>query len=114
VSGGESVDGIRAQWPAHASAPRTWSRNAIAARLRFSLDVRGPDDDAYRGVARDIAAFVEKAAAKRGMSAEYRERQSLPATPMDDRIVSAVEEAARATGEPFMRMSSRTAEFVLP
>ena len=83
--------------------------NAIAARLRFSLDVRGPDDDAYRGVARDIAAFVEKAAAKRGMSAEYRERQSLPATPMDDRIVSALEEAARATGEPFMRMHSGAA-----
>ena len=36
--------------------------NAIASRVRFSLDVRGPDDEAYRGVARDIAGFAEEAA----------------------------------------------------
>jgi len=83
--------------------------NAVAARLRFSLDIRGPVDDAYRGVARDIAAFAEEAARRRGMRAEYCERQTLPATPMDERIVSALEEAARATGEPFMRMHSGAA-----
>ena len=83
--------------------------NAIAARLRFSLDIRGPDDEAYRGVAREIEAFVEEAARKRGMHAEYRERQSLPATPMDVRIVSALEEASLATAEPYMRMHSGAA-----
>jgi allantoate deiminase len=83
--------------------------NAIAARVRFSLDVRGPVDDAYRGVAREIAAFAERAAEARGMSAEYRERQALPATPMDTRIVSALEAAAQATGEPYMRMHSGAA-----
>ncbi|HKP18442.1 MAG TPA: Zn-dependent hydrolase [Gaiellaceae bacterium] len=83
--------------------------NAIAARVRFSLDIRGPVDDAYRGVARDIAAFAEEAARRRGMTAEYRERQTLPATPMDDRIVSALEDAAQATGEPYMRMHSGAA-----
>ena len=83
--------------------------NAIAARLRFSLDIRGPDDDAYRGVARDIEAFAVEAARRRGLSAEYRERQSLQATPMDGRIVSALEEAAVATGEPYLRMHSGAA-----
>ena len=83
--------------------------NAIAARLRFSLDIRGPVDDAYRGVARDIAAFAEQAAAKRGMTAEYAERQTLPATPMDERIVAALETAAQATGEPYVRMHSGAA-----
>jgi len=83
--------------------------NAIAARVRFSLDIRGPLDDAYRGVARDIAAFAQQAAEGRGMTAEYTERQSLPATPMDGRIVDALEEAARATGEPYMRMHSGAA-----
>jgi allantoate deiminase len=83
--------------------------NAVAAQLRFSLDIRGPVDDAYRGVARDIAAFAEEAARRRGMRAEYRERQTLPATPMDERIVSALEEAAKATGEPFTRMHSGAA-----
>ncbi len=33
--------------------------NAIASRVRFSLDIRGPDDEAYRRVAKDIAAFAE-------------------------------------------------------
>jgi acetylornithine deacetylase/succinyl-diaminopimelate desuccinylase-like protein len=83
--------------------------NAIAARLRFSLDIRGPDDEAYGDVAREIEAFVGEAARKRGMHAEYRERQSLPATPMDVRIVSALEEASLATGEPYMRMHSGAA-----
>jgi hydantoinase/carbamoylase family amidase len=83
--------------------------NAIAAQVRFSLDIRGPVEDAYRGVARDIGAFAEQAAAARGMTAEYRERQSIPPTPMDDRIVGALEEATKATGEPYMRMHSGAA-----
>jgi allantoate deiminase len=83
--------------------------NAIAARLRFSLDVRGPDDDAYRGVVGDIAAFAQEAAQRRGMTAEYHERQTLPATPMDARIVGALETAAAATGEPYRRMHSGAA-----
>ncbi len=83
--------------------------NAVAAEVRFSLDIRGPVDDAYRGVAREIAAYAEEAAHRRGMSAEYHERQTLPATPMDERIVAALEGAARATGEPYMRMHSGAA-----
>jgi allantoate deiminase len=83
--------------------------NAVAAEVRFSLDIRGPADDAYRGVAREIAAYAEEAAHRRGMSAEYHERQTLPATPMDERIVAALEDAAKATGEPYMRMHSGAA-----
>jgi allantoate deiminase len=83
--------------------------NAIATRLRFSLDIRGPVDDLYRGVAQDIAAFAEQAVERRGMRAEVTERQNAPATPMDDRIVDALEAAARSTGEPFVRMHSGAA-----
>jgi hydantoinase/carbamoylase family amidase len=83
--------------------------NAVAAEVRFSLDIRGPVDDAYRGVAHEIAAHAEEAARRRGMSAEYRERQILPPTPMDERIVAALEEAAKKTGEPYMRMHSGAA-----
>jgi allantoate deiminase len=83
--------------------------NAIAARLRFSLDIRGPIDEAYRSVASDVAAFAENAARARGMTAEYRERQTLPATPMDERILAALETAAQTTGEPYMRMHSGAA-----
>ena len=74
--------------------------NAIASRVRFSLDIRGPVDDAFQGVARDIAAFAQEAARRRGMTAEYRQRQTLPATPLDGDIVGALEEAA---GRPASR-----------
>jgi hydantoinase/carbamoylase family amidase len=83
--------------------------NAIPERIRFSLDIRGVDEDAFQGVARDIAAFAQQAAARRGMSTEFRERQKLPATPLDEQIVGALEEAARATGEPYMLMPSGAA-----
>jgi len=83
--------------------------NAIAASVRFSLDIRGPVEDAYRGVAREIGAYALQAAEARGMSAEYTERQSIPPTPMDARILDALEGATKATGEPYMRMHSGAA-----
>ncbi len=83
--------------------------NAIPERIRFSLDIRGVDEEAYRGVSRDIAAFAEQAAQRRGMTAEVRERQTLAPTLLDQRIVSALEAAARATGEPTMLMPSGAA-----
>ena len=83
--------------------------NVIGSSVRFSLDIRGPEDDAYRGVARDIAAFVEQAAKRRGMRAEFTQRQTLAATPMDSRIVGALEAATAASGEPYMQMHSGAA-----
>ena len=39
--------------------------NAVPGRARFSLDVRGVDEEGFRGVARDIAAFAKEAAERR-------------------------------------------------
>ncbi|HEY1370643.1 MAG TPA: Zn-dependent hydrolase [Gaiellaceae bacterium] len=83
--------------------------NAIPERIRMSLDIRGVDEPAFQGVARDIAAFAEERAAARGVRAEYRQRQSLPATPLDERILAALTGAAAATGEPHMQMPSGAA-----
>jgi allantoate deiminase len=83
--------------------------NAIPARIRFSLDIRGADEEAFQGVAREIASFAQEAATKRGMTSEYRERQRLPATPLDERIVGALEAAVKATGEPYRLMASGAA-----
>jgi allantoate deiminase len=83
--------------------------NAIPERIRFSLDIRGVDEATYGGVARDIARFAREAAGARGMSAEFVERQTLTPTPLDGRIVAALETAVRATGEPYMRMPSGAA-----
>jgi hydantoinase/carbamoylase family amidase len=83
--------------------------NVVPARARLSVDTRGVDEDAFRGVARDIAAFAGEAAAKRGLTAEFTQRQTLAPTPMDERIVSALEAAANETGEPFTLMPSGAA-----
>src|SRR5262249_8363267 len=83
--------------------------HAIPERSRFSLDMRGIDEDLFRAVAVDIASFAETAAAKRGMTAEYCERQALPPTRLDERIVGALSAAAEGTGEPFMVMHSGAA-----
>ena len=83
--------------------------NAVAARTRFSLDVRGPEDDLFHGVADEIGSFATAAAERRGMTAGYAERQTLPATALDGRIVAALEAAAGETGEPWTTMHSGAA-----
>jgi hydantoinase/carbamoylase family amidase len=83
--------------------------NVVPAQVRFSLDIRGTDEDAFRGVARDIAASAQQAAERRGMTAEFVQRQTLAPTPMDARIVAALEVAAKDTREPFMSMPSGAA-----
>ena len=83
--------------------------NAIARDVRFSLDIRGPRDEAYLGVFRDISTFAHAGAAARGMTVEVVERQRNPTTPMDAAIVAALETAARATGEPVLTMHSGAA-----
>ncbi len=83
--------------------------NAIPERIRFSLDIRGVDEEAYGGVARELASFVQHAAEARGMTVAVHERQTLAPTKLDARIVAALENAARSTGEPFMLMPSGAA-----
>ena len=84
-------------------------RSAIPGRTRISLDVRGPDDEAVHSVVRDIDEFAQHAAAEREMTASYGQRQTVPATPLDDHVVAALEAAAVETGEPFMTMISGAA-----
>jgi len=83
--------------------------NAIASSVRFSLDIRGPVDELYRGAADAIGAYAVAAAERRGMTAEVQPRQTLAVTPLDARIVAALEDAALGTGEPYMRMHSGAA-----
>jgi allantoate deiminase len=83
--------------------------NVVARRVRCSLDIRGVDEDAFRGVARDIVSFAERAAEARGQTVRYAQRQTLSATAMDERIVAALEEAAKTTGEPYRLMPSGAA-----
>lgn len=83
--------------------------NVIPGRTTISLDVRGPDDAAVRDVIKDVSAFAERCASERGARATYTQRQSVPATRMDQRIVAALEAAATTTGEPHTTMISGAA-----
>jgi allantoate deiminase len=83
--------------------------NAVAAEARFSLDVRGPQDALFQSVARDTTAFAERAAERRGMTARTVQRQTLPATPLDEGLVDALEAAAAGSGEPWTTMHSGAA-----
>ena len=83
--------------------------NAVAADLRFSLDVRGPDDERFQSVATAAAAFALGAAERRGMNASHEERQTLPATALDAVIVGALEASAAESGEPWTTMHSGAA-----
>jgi allantoate deiminase len=79
---------------------------AIPDSIRLSLDIRSVDGLAMRAVATEIAAFAERCACRRGLTASYRERQSLDPTPLDADVVAAVERAAAQTGEPHLRLPS--------
>lgn len=83
--------------------------NVIPGRARVSLDIRGGEDELFRGVAGDIVAFAERSADRRSMAVSFTQRHTLPATTMDERIVSALEQAAKAAGEPYMKMPSGAA-----
>jgi allantoate deiminase len=83
--------------------------NVVPGRARLSLDTRGVVEEGFHSVAKGIESFAQEAAAEHGLTATYRQRQTLPVTHMDDRLVDALEEAARSTGEPFMLMHSGAA-----
>ncbi len=83
--------------------------NAVPGEARFSLDIRGVDEEGFRGVARDIEKFARAAAEQRGMTAVYVQRQTLSATPLDRRVAGALEGAAEASGEPYTMMHSGAA-----
>jgi hydantoinase/carbamoylase family amidase len=83
--------------------------NVVPGRARVSIDVRGVDEERFRGVVRDIVAFGERTAARRGLGFEYVERQTLAPTPMDESVLAALDTAARATGVPYRLMSSGAA-----
>ena len=83
--------------------------NVVPGRARLSLDTRGVVEEGFHSVAQGIESFAQEAAAENGLTATYRQRQTLPVTHMDDRLVAALEEAARSTGEPFMLMPSGAA-----
>jgi acetylornithine deacetylase/succinyl-diaminopimelate desuccinylase-like protein len=55
---------------------------------------------------RGLESFVDELARERGVDASLNRRLQMPATPMSDRIVEALDSAAERSGELYMSMPS--------
>ena len=83
--------------------------NVVPGEARISLDIRSMHDAHVQALSRQIAEFARGASRRRGMDATYSERQAVPAVRLDESLVDALESAARAGGEPSLRMVSGAA-----
>jgi len=83
--------------------------NVIPGHVRVGMDIRAPSNETIEEVVRGLEAFVERIAGERGVEASLHRRLQMPATPMNDRIVQALESAAEQSGEPHMSMPSGAA-----
>ena len=82
--------------------------NVVPGSVRVSLDTRSVTGGHVE--LRDrIVPYAKGRAEARGVGFEWVERQSLPITPMNDRLVEALRAEAEATGEPFLVMPSGAA-----
>ena len=82
--------------------------NVVPGSVRVSLDTRSVTGGHVE--LRDrIVQYAKERAEARGVGFEWIERQSLPITPMNDRLVEALRQEAEATGEPFLVMPSGAA-----
>ena len=72
------------------------SRNTIAADLRFTLDLRHPDDAVVDAAIDDLRARFAAVAERRGVDCAVEPHWRSPALPFDETCVGHVREAARA------------------
>ena len=80
--------------------------NVIPGEVTIGIDVRSVEEASYQGVLEEIGSFAQAAAEKRGMTAEFSERQRATGAQLDAAVVSALEAAARASAVPYAVMPS--------
>lgn len=88
------------------AAVRPGAVNVIPARVDFTLDARAPDDAVRHAMVGAIVAECDAIAARRGVRFEIETSMDSPATPMDSRLMTVLEDAARAVGVPPLRLPS--------
>lgn len=74
------------------------SRNTIPGDMRFTLDLRNPDDAVLARMEREARALIAAVAEGRGLAARVEPHWLSPATPFDADCVAAVRAAAQALG----------------
>jgi allantoate deiminase len=83
--------------------------NVIPGHVRVGMDIRAPRDETIAEIVGGLEGFVEEVARERGVTASVNRLWHMPATPMDERIVRALESAAERSGESHMSMPSGAA-----
>ncbi|MEW6345692.1 MAG: Zn-dependent hydrolase [Pseudomonadota bacterium] len=74
------------------------SRNTIAAKVSFTVDLRHPEDIQLDAMERDLRAAFVRIAQHRGVQVEIATYWTSPATPFDASCVARVAEAVEALG----------------
>ncbi|MFM0211237.1 Zn-dependent hydrolase [Paraburkholderia sediminicola] len=82
------------------------SRNTIAGRVAFTVDLRHPDDAQIDAMERDVRAAFERIATQRGLQTTISTYWKSPATPFDAECVALVEQAAQQLGYSYERIVS--------
>jgi N-carbamoyl-L-amino-acid hydrolase len=82
------------------------SRNTIAGRVAFTVDLRHPDDTQIDAMENEVRAAFGRIAADRGVEADIATYWKSPATPFDSTCVDLVEEAAKGFGYAYERIVS--------
>ncbi|WP_235443007.1 Zn-dependent hydrolase [Caballeronia mineralivorans] len=82
------------------------SRNTIAGRVAFSVDLRHPDDTQIDAMEREVRELFGKIAENRGLKADISTYWKSPATPFDAACVDLVEEATKGFDYAYERIVS--------
>jgi acetylornithine deacetylase/succinyl-diaminopimelate desuccinylase-like protein len=80
--------------------------NTIPGRVKFSVDIRAPDDAQRTRLLRGIRADLARIAAARNVRIDAAVTHELLATPCAPRLQDRVAEAIAATGMPVHRLAS--------
>lgn len=82
------------------------SRNTIAGNIRFTLDIRHPDDATLQTFDRQCREVMQQVASQRHVGINISEHWVSPAVPFDDQCVSLVEKMTLQLGYPGRKMIS--------
>ncbi len=82
------------------------SRNTIAGKVTFTVDLRHPDDAQIDAMERDVRVAFERIATQRGLQAAVSTYWKSPATPFDSECVALVEQATQQLGYSYERIVS--------
>ncbi|MGH8779011.1 Zn-dependent hydrolase [Paraburkholderia sp.] len=82
------------------------SRNTIAGRLAFTVDLRHPDDAQVDAMERDLRDAFTRIAQARGVQVDVSTHWVSPATPFDEPCVALVADAAAGLGYSHERIVS--------